>query len=498
MRLFVLSCAMGIMFGQFAARAQPSESTEQETQSNVSLTELQAWVDRRIAAGETADIKVFLKENHLEISGDPKTFLTQRGLVLPEEFIKGLLVTQRGPESHLSVVHIENAAIQALTLPGVEIPMAVNLSHCFFLNEVDFSESNLHKSVTFEYSHFSDRVSFHLATMGGDLNLDYTHFDKDQAVDFRGIKVKGRMVLANSQFAGGAWFHGAEINSDLDLKYSQFRNPQASTVFRDMKIGGDFLLLGVQQPGMDKGLMIFDTEVTFENTRVDGSFKTSDGTRFNNVDIPARFTNMKVGTAQFSVHSFKGKPPILSGMTYDSLDMFENDKNGESLLQFLRQTEYRADVYARVEAFLKNNGQAQLADSVFIERNIREAEGLPWYSRLWSFFLRVFVGYGRKPWLAFFWWFAVVGFGFAMFRKKDWMALTDKKAEGQEGSRHYNPFWYSLDLFAPVIDLGFAKLWEPSPQHPHRQLARQYVQIHKILGWILVPIGVAAMTGYLK
>jgi len=78
------------------------------------------------------------------------------------------------------------------------------------------------------------------------------------------------------------------------------------------------------------------------------------------------------------------------------------------------------------------------------------------------------------------------------------MSLSDKRSVGQEAVSYYNPFWYSLDLFAPVIDLGVAKSWEPGPGHARPRFARQYAHIQKILGWILVPIGVVALTGYLK
>jgi hypothetical protein len=59
----------------------------------------------------------------------------------------------------------------------------------------------------------------------------------------------------------------------------------------------------------------------------------------------------------------------------------------------------------------------------------------------------------------------------------------------------YNPIWYSLDLFISIVDLRMAEDWEPRPE---RMWARAYMRIHIILGWILIPIGLLALTGVIR
>ena len=66
--------------------------------------------------------------------------------------------------------------------------------------------------------------------------------------------------------------------------------------------------------------------------------------------------------------------------------------------------------------------------------------------------------------------------------------------EGYEG-RAYYPFWYSLDLFLPFIDLQSAKVWIPRSDCWFRLW---YMRIHTLAGWMLVPIGLAALTGLIK
>jgi len=56
----------------------------------------------------------------------------------------------------------------------------------------------------------------------------------------------------------------------------------------------------------------------------------------------------------------------------------------------------------------------------------------------------------------------------------------------------YSPIWYSLDLFLSIVDLRMARYWEPIPE---RRWAKMYMRFHVILGWILIPIVLLALTG---
>jgi len=59
----------------------------------------------------------------------------------------------------------------------------------------------------------------------------------------------------------------------------------------------------------------------------------------------------------------------------------------------------------------------------------------------------------------------------------------------------FNAFWYSLDVFAPVIDLETAKYWKPKPD---QTFARHYLRVQRILGWIIIPIAGATILGLIK
>jgi len=74
------------------------------------------------------------------------------------------------------------------------------------------------------------------------------------------------------------------------------------------------------------------------------------------------------------------------------------------------------------------------------------------------------------------------------------MRLKDEKDASHYAGR-YNAFWYSLDLFLPIIKLGEADVWSPKDD---RRCAIFYKKVHIIIGSLFVPIGLAAWTGIIK
>ena len=62
-------------------------------------------------------------------------------------------------------------------------------------------------------------------------------------------------------------------------------------------------------------------------------------------------------------------------------------------------------------------------------------------------------------------------------------------------SRVYNRFCYSLGLFLSVVDLQADKVRKPKAD---QTFLRNYVRVHALLGWILIPIVFAALAGLIK
>jgi hypothetical protein len=133
---------------------------------------------------------------------------------------------------------------------------------------------------------------------------------------------------------------------------------------------------------------------------------------------------------------------------------------------------------------------------VMLRMRKRERTSLAWYSphRLWDFLLYVFVGNGYHPEWALAWSILIVGIGVIVFRPHK-MVLQKPEYEG----RDYGAVWYSLDLFTPAIDLETAKVWMPRHGAVIGPFSlRLWMRFHRILGWIIIPIGLLALTGIIS
>jgi hypothetical protein len=151
---------------------------------------------------------------------------------------------------------------------------------------------------------------------------------------------------------------------------------------------------------------------------------------------------------------------------------------------------YNRDLYSQIESYLQDLGHEDKADELYIRMMERDREErVDFLSFDWSrsFALQYLIGFGRRPEQII---YAVVLFiviGWIVFRKQSGMALKN-----ENDSRRYHPFWYSADLLIPGIDLQAASVWKPTQE---RRWAWHYARLHRFLGWIIIPIGLAAVIG---
>ena len=182
----------------------------------------------------------------------------------------------------------------------------------------------------------------------------------------------------------------------------------------------------------------------------------------------------------------------MQGMSYKYiLAAPEESQSHKVLLAVASQSVYSADVYSRLEEFFLRQGYRSDADKAFIAGKRRERReylhGSDWVG---SWMLDLLVGYGRHPWQA--------GIPCAVFIALGCVLFSPKKMEPQKPedvARVYSRFWYSLGLFLPFVDLQADKVWKPKAD---QTFLRNYMRVHIMLGWILVPLVLAALTGLLK
>jgi hypothetical protein len=182
----------------------------------------------------------------------------------------------------------------------------------------------------------------------------------------------------------------------------------------------------------------------------------------------------------------------MQGMSYKYiLAAPKEPESHKALLELADQSAYSADVYSHLEEFFLRQGYRADADSAFIKGKRRERQenlhGLSW---LGSWLLYLLVGYGRHPSQAGYLCVFFVILGCCLFLPSK---MEPQKSE--DAQRVYNPFWYSLGLFLPFVNLQSAEVWKPKAD---QTFLRNYMRVHIMLGWILVPLVLAALTGLIK
>ena len=103
----------------------------------------------------------------------------------------------------------------------------------------------------------------------------------------------------------------------------------------------------------------------------------------------------------------------------------------------------------------------------------------------------VLIGYGQWPWLAFVWGFGLVITNWIVFHKDK----MQKKGAKDENAPPFGRIWYGIDVFAPVISLDVASAWQPKERCRSLWWWQRFV---RLAGWLLVPIGLAAIAGLIK
>lgn len=356
-----------------------------------------------------------------------------------------------------------------------------------------FTDLRVKDNAYFTGAVFEANASFYGMDVGGNLEVDDAQFrDKERAVGFEGARVNGYALFREVVFEGPTSFLNMTVAKTFDVEGAHFRSKEHSVRFDGMKIEGNAFFRNTT----------FDGPAAFLGTNISGSLEAK-GAKFNAARESASFEDLKADTILFTGASFAGQP-YFSGMSYRRIDAGSWDK----LLDLITQSVYGADVYAGLEAMAYRDGYPDRGKQIYIAQRRRErSEHLSGVSWVGNFLLDVLVGYGRRPWLAFVYGAVIVAFGCFVFRRRG-MVLKKPELQKEEQQTErtteqapeekplkYTPFWYSLDLFLPFVDLQVDSLWVPDQR---RRFARHYMYVHTILGWVMIPVGLAALTGIIK
>jgi len=433
------------------------------------LNPAEKWVAAHVSAGEIADLsKKFPADNDRKLSGH---FLG--------ELLAGAL---SGVKPHRNGVRIIWAIIdEPIDLRNSQISYEVWLGYCKFNSSATFSRASFAGVVSFDGSRFKEEATFN------------------------GMKVGGVASFSDAVFEGPVNFVGADIASEFHADGAHFQNKENTATFNSMKGGVDSFKNAV-----------FEGPADFSSADIAGEFGAQEA-KFQNKEKTASFSGMKVrGYAFFSKAVFEGPadfsyadfawldlsspfwPKVagqfhMQGMSYKYIRAIPGNEpeSHKMLLKLTDQSAYTADVYSNLEEFFSRQGYRADADRAFIAGKRRERKenlhGLGW---LGSYLLDWLVGYGRRPWQAGIPCAVLVALGCVLFSPKKM-----ERQRREDAPRVYSRFWYSLGLFLPFVDLQADKVWKPKPD---QTFLRNYMRVHIMLGWILVPLVLAALTGLIK
>ena len=417
--------------------------------------------------------------------GSGRPALLDKNSIVSGCFLRSIL-TKPSP-APLGVI-IQGATIKgALDLRNEEIAVHVEFINCNFEDDVNLKRTHFKKGLTFKGSTFSSgcRLDAEDAIVDSDFVLDESVF-KNCLVFLKSMKVGVDFSVVQANFSGMLNLTGTAVGGSFFATDTQF-----AKVDLDIKVAMDADLSGA----------------TFNGP---AHFGSSD---FHSLDIQNTTFNADVNLKSAKIGDFylgkdpaarfKGARLIIEDMTFqymspedwNELKKFAEKSNTDASQrnQIVGDKSNSAQFYTSLEKLFQQHGHSDDADQIYIAWKLRERTdpSMSWIHRVESSLEYWLVGYGRQKEYLLVWCLPFIGLGFIFFQR-DFMELRNL----DDAARYQNKyclFLYTLDLFVPIISLGYKDTWTPKTLG-----SRIYKPIHIIIGNLLVPIGLAAWVGLIK
>jgi hypothetical protein len=409
-----------------------------------------------------------------------------------------------------------------------------------FRKKVTFNGVSVGGNAFLDQARFLDAASFGYLRTGHDFSIDSSFFASGNIVNAYGLNIGGTLNLQWVHFSGSANFGAGHVSKDLIANYVRFPNPRHLVNFRGFNVDGSIRLRGAEFAApvtfilakikgnfeaqnsvfeddlpfddlerltqdsftfnTDFGSMTVDGFAIFENTRFARSVSFRNGAfgnlHFDGVQWPDatymrnNYTNEPFSTNLLRLEgiSFRTIRDISTGPFFHSrLQLKESQTNLVQLLQ--NYTPYSFDIYAKLEAYFRGEGERGLANQIFISAKKREGAEAGRWGRFVNKFLRYTIMYGKWPWLAFgeslILIFLLGIFCQACMLRKDTHTTPSLPLS----------LLYSLGNCLPLVDLKTGDLLEIAP---HKDWFRYLLAFAKVLGYILVPLWAVAWAGLVR
>jgi hypothetical protein len=356
-------------------------------------------------------------------------------------------------------------------------------------HKVSFNGLKVGPRASFDGTVFQGPVDFSMAAVGGLLLVNQARFNyPDRPANFFGLKVDQHAFFSDTAFSGGLSLVGAGLKnlmiagSDAAPAACLEINLDGATVAYAL-IMGDLSLTALQASRLQvKGpAIVKEVTITGKADLRDSNFYSL---KILDLSLPADPDQI-----------------WLEGLSYQNISAGEQAQDWRRLLALIDHSRFDSQNYYQLESYFQRRGEKERADTVYIDGKRRETIQKWWRPGnlatlvFWDFL----AGYGKKPTRTLWVSLLIVLLGMLVFDHRNfdpsflggWSWLLN----GSKAKTGLVRFFLSLDEFLPGVDLGLAKLW---------QLNRisfptlMYYHFHKIAGWVLIPIGLAAVLTQFK
>ena len=179
---------------------------------------------------------------------------------------------------------------------------------------------------------------------------------------------------------------------------------------------------------------------------------------------------------------------------------------------WLRHTDvYSPDAYQQLANIYRQAGRYTDAQEILIasQRDLRNPYRgrLPWYSRVWSWFIDISVGYGyrlQRPFIILLVLMLSGGLLYFLGEHAGLIYATQTRQvivapQHPVGYPPFYPFQYALQLLIPVLDLREAAYWFPNADiMPWGFLLTIYTWIMIMTGWMVVLALIPGINRYIR
>jgi len=377
-----------------------------------------------------------------------------------------------------------------------------------FSGPVAFNQTHVDGYVDFTAVTFRDSASFQRVRVGGVARFHVADWSEARET----CVFEGDASFHQMSVGGDAWFYGAHFRKNAtfadwqvatDVNLSSSSSDDAATFGGEMnmergRIGGDLISAGITFSGptafdsLKVGTAVFDRSVFPQGLQL----------RLANVGRKLSLEGAKI-TGTLDLRDAYAAVLILPPLeTIDARGFSFERIDGDVADMLRRQQPYDLQIYQKSEKFLRESGDDNAASGIYLHRRWRETS-LHWrrreYVRALSESIQgVLFRFGVRPLRLIALTVIMLALGTYVFSRPDAVKLKDKPNLNRTLSM-IEAFGYSMRVFMPVGDLpAGAQLIPTERRLPSIAMTYEaYATLHRIAGLLLVPLGIAAVTGVL-